>query len=95
MSDHTEQRLKQILVEQCHYSLMIEQIQDHTSLYGKGLGLGSLDVVYLLARLEQEFDIFFEAEEVAPSIETFGTLLGLVQNKLGQGRDILDRHEGS
>ena len=79
-----QQRVKQILVEQLHYSLTPETIRPDTSLYGKGLGLDSVDVVSLMVRLEEEFEIFFEAEEVAPSIQTFGSLLQAVERKLEQ-----------
>ena len=77
-----EQRLKKILVDELNYPLNIEQIREDTSLYGKGLGLDSLDAVSLVVRLEEEFDIFFEPEEFAASLETFGSMLRIIRRKL-------------
>ena len=82
MNDDVAERLKKILVDEAGYSLTIDQIHRSTSLYGKGLGLSSLDVVSLVVRLEDEFNIFFEAEEVAPSVETFGSLLEAIRRKI-------------
>lgn len=77
-----EERLKKILVDQLQYPLNTERIHAQTSLYGKGLGLDSLDVVALVVRLEDEFDIFFEPDEVAASVKTFGSLVATIGRKL-------------
>lgn len=88
---HLAERLKKILVEELAYPVSPDEIRETTSLYGKGLGLGSVDVVSLVVALEEAFDIFFEAEEVADIVESFGSLLAAVRGKLAQragpGRD--------
>ena len=83
-SDIVKERLKKILVDQLSYPVSMAYVREDTTLYGKGLGLDSLDVVSLIVRLENEFDIFFEAEDVGPSMENFGSLLRCVQHKLIQ-----------
>ncbi len=82
MADNTEERLKKVLVDQLNYALEIEQIREDTSLYGKGLGLNSLDLVSLVVSVEDEFDIFLEAENLVSSMETFGRLLLTIRQKL-------------
>ena len=80
--DNIEQRLKTVLIDQLGFSLSPDRIHQETTLYGKGLGLDSVDLVTLIARLEEEFDIFFEPEEIGPSTQNFGVLLQSVEKKL-------------
>jgi acyl carrier protein len=86
VTDTIKERLKKILVDQLGYSLDSSKIRDDTSLYGKGLGLDSVDVVSLVVKLEEEFDVFFEADEVTASVETFGSMVEAIQQKLS-GRE--------
>ena len=81
-TDQLAPRLKAVLIRQLGSSLSPERIHEETSLHGKGLGLDSVDVVTLITRIEEEFDIFFEPEDIGPSIKTFGTLLQSVHAKL-------------
>ena len=83
-TENVAQRLKTVLIDHLGYPLNPERIREDTSLHGKGLGLDSVDVVTLISRLEEEFEIFFEAEDIGPSIKTFGSLLQSVNEKLGQ-----------
>jgi acyl carrier protein len=80
--DQLAPRLKAVLIRELGFPLSPERIHEETSLHGKGLGLDSVDVVTLITRIEEEFDIFFEPEDIGPSIKTFGTLLQSVQAKL-------------
>ena len=48
------------------------------------MGLDSVDVIAFVVRLEEKFEIFFEAEEVVPSMATFGALVQTVYQKLLQ-----------
>jgi acyl carrier protein len=79
-------RLATILVEELRYPLGAERIREDTPLYGRGLGLDSLDVVSLVARVEEEFAIFFEADELGAKLKTFGSLLDTVRRKVGDSR---------
>lgn len=79
-----ERRLKKLLVEELGDSVDIEEIRDDTSLYGKGLGLSSVDVMALIVQIEETFDVFFEDDEIAKSAKTFGTLAGTIRQKLGR-----------
>jgi len=81
-TDSLEHRVKTILIDQLGFSLSPERIRRETSLYGKGLGLDSVDLVTLVTRLEEEFDIFFEPEEIGLSAKNFGLLLEAVERKL-------------
>jgi acyl carrier protein len=85
-NDNVRERLKTVLINQLGFPLRPERIREETSLYGKGLGLDSVDVVSLITRLEEEFDIFFEPEEIGASVKTFGFLLRSVQKKLNDKR---------
>lgn len=82
MSENIAERLKNLLILQLNYPMGKEQIRAETSLYGKGMGLNSVDVVSLIVKIEDQFEIFFEAEEIAPAIKTFGSLLRVVEQKL-------------
>ena len=84
MDGDLDLRLKRVIVEQLPYSLKISDIRTDTSLYGKGLGLNSIDIMSLIVRLEDEFDIFFEADEVEATVGTFGTLVSVVERKLSE-----------
>lgn len=77
-----EQRLRRLVLARLDGALRESDLRPTTSLYGKGLGLDSIDVVALIVSVEEEFDVFFDAEEVGQSVETFGTLLATIQRKL-------------
>ena len=84
MTDDLEERLRKILVEQLDYRLGADQVQLETSLYGKGLGLSSLDAVALVVRLEDEFEVFFEPEDFTESLATFGSLVAVIRRKVAE-----------
>lgn len=77
-----EERVKKILTEQLSYPFIKEQIDDCTSLYGKGLGLDSTDLLSLVVRLEEEFGIFFDSDEVADALENVQSLVKMIQLKV-------------
>jgi acyl carrier protein len=77
-----EVRLKALLVEQLRYPLAPESIWPASVLQGRGLGLSSLDLVTLIMRVEEEFDVYFEADEMSDAVETFGTLLSVTERKI-------------
>jgi acyl carrier protein len=77
-----EPRLKALLVEQLKYPLAPENILPASTLQGRGLGLSSLDLVALIMRVEEEFDVIFEADELSDAVVTFGTLLSVTERKI-------------
>jgi acyl carrier protein len=77
-----ERRLKALLVEQLKYPLAPESILPASTLQGRGLGFSSLDLVTLIMRVEEEFDVVFEADELSDAVATFGTLLSLTERKI-------------
>ena len=94
MNDSTQQRLKKILVDELSYPLSEDKIREDTSLFGNGLGLSSLDVVSLLVRIEEEFSIIFDANEIDSMLGTFGALLLTLQQKLRQDGTTVQREKG-
>jgi acyl carrier protein len=77
-----EDRLKQVVLDHLDRPLPVDELRGETSLYGRGLGFSSLDLVSLIVAVEQTFDIFFEAEDMSAAAQTFGTLLAAVERKL-------------
>jgi acyl carrier protein len=77
-----EPRLKALLVDQLPYRLDPERILPTSVLHGRGLGLSSLDLVTLIMRVEEEFDVFFEADEMSDAVATFGALLSVTERKV-------------
>jgi acyl carrier protein len=81
-ADALRDRLKRILAQQLNSPSGLDSIREDTPLHGKGLGLDSVDVVSLIVKVEEEFEIFIEADEVADSVRTFGALLKTVHRKV-------------
>ena len=77
-----EERLKRVVLDRLGRPLPIEELRRETSLYGRGLGFSSLDLVSLLVAVEETFDIFFEGDEMSAAAETFGALLAAVERKV-------------
>lgn len=77
-----EERVKKILTEQLSYPFTKEQIDDSTSLYGKGLGLDSVDLLSLVVRLEEEFGIFFDPAEVVAALKNVPSLMKMIELKV-------------
>ena len=82
-----EERLRQLLVEQTGDSGAWESLDEDTLIVGAGIGLSSLDTVSLMVRIENEFDLFFEADEFGESLENLGTLLGIVRGKIEEATE--------
>jgi len=82
MSDDVREKLKRLLVDQMQYQLDPADIKDETFLVGKGLALSSVDLVTLVIKLEDAFEVFFEAEEVSPATQSFGSLASTIERKL-------------
>jgi acyl carrier protein len=80
--DDVVERLKRILADQTGHPATAHAIHSQTPLYGRGLGLSSLDIVSLIVQIEDEYNVFFEANEIGPSIATFGTLVRAIHGKL-------------
>ncbi len=59
-------------------------LRDDVSLDEGGLGLSSIEAMTIVVLIEEAFDIFFEDEEIPPSVESFGTLLRTIRDKLVQ-----------
>lgn len=78
MSDETFERFKQCAVE--ILSVDAEKVTPDAR-FGDDLDADSLDLVELVMRLEEEFDISVDETEL-DGIETVGQAFDLVKNKL-------------
>ncbi len=85
IGDAIEGRLRELLTIELGYSIREGGLGDETPLYGKGLGVNSIDVMELIVRLEGEFEVIFEDDEIPECIETFGSLVQRLRQKLAQG----------
>jgi acyl carrier protein len=77
-----EKRLRKLMAEQTGGAVSWKEIERDTPIVGQGIGLSSLDTVSLMIRIENEFDLFLEAEEFAESLESFGSLVEAVRRKI-------------
>lgn len=82
--DELNNRLKVILVEEAGRALRKDDIHDSVPLHGMGIGLDSQGIVSLMTRLENEFSVFFESDEIVAGFGTFGELRQVVRKKLQQ-----------
>lgn len=74
--------VRQILLATLELELPLESLSDETVIFEGDLGADSVQAVELITRLEEEFDIAFEDEELsAEMLETVGTLTDAVWNK--------------
>jgi len=80
-----EDRMKKLMADQTGGAVSWEEIDRDTPLIGRGLGLTSLDSVSLMIRIENEFDVFLDAEEFAASLESFGSLVEAIRGKIAAG----------
>ena len=77
-----EDRMRRIMADQTGDAVSWEEIQLDTPIIGRGIGLTSLDAVSLMIRIENEFDLFLDAEEFASSLESFGSLVKAIRGKI-------------
>jgi acyl carrier protein len=77
-----EVRLRRLMADQTGGAVSWNEIELDTPILGRGIGLSSLDTVSFMIRIENEFDLFLEAEEFAQSLESFGSLLEAVRRKI-------------
>jgi acyl carrier protein len=82
MDQQLRDGLKAPLVEQLNFPLQPADIREETSLVGNGLGLDSVDVVSLMVKVEDTFDVLFGAEDLAAVTERFGTLAAAIEGKV-------------
>jgi acyl carrier protein len=82
VTDDIRTRILRVLAEHLDSGLDNREVSDETALFGHGLGLSSLDSVSLVIELEDEFEIFLEAEEMSTALESFGKLVAVVTSKL-------------
>lgn len=84
MEDSVVTRVEAILAAELGPRFRPGTLRDDVSLDEGGLGLSSIEAMTIVVLIEEAFDIFFEDEEIPPSVESFGTLLRTIRDKLVQ-----------
>lgn len=56
------------------------QLDESTGLLGKGIGLDSIEIIQLVAALEEEFDLTIDDDDLLPDhFQTIGDLINFLQ----------------
>ena len=56
------------------------QLDENTGLLGKGIGLDSIEIIQLIAALEEEFDLTIDDNDLLPDhFRTLGDLINFLQ----------------
>ena len=56
------------------------QLDESTGLLGKGIGLDSIEIIQLVAALEEEFDLTIDDDDLLPEhFQTIGDLINFLQ----------------
>jgi len=56
------------------------QLDESTGLLGKGIGLDSIEIIQLVAALEEEFDLAIDDDDLLPDhFQTIGDLINFLQ----------------
>ena len=56
------------------------QLGESTGLLGKGIGLDSIEIIQLVAALEEEFDLTIDDDDLLPDhFQTIGDLINFLQ----------------
>jgi acyl carrier protein len=77
------ERLASLVANRLDIALPREGLGEDLGLLGQGIGLDSIEVLELVAAMEEEFDLTLYDDELDPQhFRTFGTLATLVQEKL-------------
>jgi acyl carrier protein len=60
-----------------------DALTETTGLFGQGIGLDSIEVLQLVTGIEEEFDLTFDDEDLAPErFRTVGTVAAFIEEKL-------------
>ena len=79
--EEVQEKLKRIIIDISRISLTPDEIQDDSD-FIECLGFESMDVIYSIVRIEQEFAIQFTDEEV--TLELFMTFADLKNAVIGK-----------
>ena len=66
MSNTVINELKKIIAEELDVNLIVEEIDENTSLFEEGLGFDSIAIVELISFIEERFEIEFSDSELNP-----------------------------
>lgn len=72
-----------ILLKQLKITPNADQIDEQSELLGHGLGLDSVEILNLVTRIEEEFDLIIDDDELLPEyFRSVGTLITFIEEKL-------------
>lgn len=72
-----------ILLNQLKITQTQNQIDEHSELLGQGVGLDSVEILNLVTRIEEEFDLIIDDDELLPEyFKSVGTLITFIEEKL-------------
>jgi len=60
-----------------------DQLDEHTGLLGRGVGLDSIEVLQLVAAIEEEFELTIDDDELVPDhFRSIGNLITFIECKI-------------
>jgi acyl carrier protein len=72
-----------ILLNQLKIISNTDQIDEQSELLGQGVGLDSVEILNLVTRIEEEFDLLIDDDELLPEyFKSVGTLITFIEEKL-------------
>ena len=81
-----EQRVREIIVEKGMLEVSVEKVQMDTSLTEGDLALDSVQTLEILVGLEEEFDFFFDDDDITPQLfDKVRNLVGYIKGKMMEG----------
>jgi acyl carrier protein len=86
-SDHQlEQQVCSLVVRTLKPPRASLPVTVETKLYGRGLGVDSLDALRLVAALEEKFDVIIDDTDLTPAtFESVGSIVSLIRRLKGSG----------
>ena len=61
----------------------VHEVDEQTGLYGKGLGLDSVEVLQLVSSIEEEFDLTIDDDELLPEyFRSVGSFITFIERML-------------
>lgn len=60
-----------------------DRLDEHTGLLGRGIGLDSVEVLQLVAAIEEEFELTIDDDELVPDhFRSMGNLITFIERRL-------------
>ncbi|MBI2485360.1 MAG: acyl carrier protein [Deltaproteobacteria bacterium] len=84
MSEEIKNRIKKLLLHKLLRDFSSEDIEDHTSLIGLGVGVDSVATLEFVVALEEEFQISIDENEINPELlATVSSISDYISSRIG------------